>query len=380
MKEELYHFINQLKLTVRLLQAEQKYSMATYLQGQIAVLDRIGRGASYILCTYYFPSEAASLFDMNFIYIERIVGLAISLNMLKSDGQTPLPYDICSYQKAFVQILERRLLPIPEAVIAVKYPCRDGVTLCEYIHDAYQVPIFYIDIQNLEQDLRTIYFYLKDHYGIKNEISAVVEKSNTANKIKNEIDSYRICYPGILPSGDFLKLFPVENDFGSDTAIEVLKELLNTLKKNIKGYAFQLKWKIFWMGLIPLYNNNMLSKAEARFSCKFVYEEMWMYGCSELSEETFFKDLARKIQTSFFYDVNKRVKRIAEMVEKMGVHIVINFSQKNCSFLPQSIPIFKDYFMKKNVGFYNLGCDVVSGHFHTEQLFSVIEKAIAGGF
>ena len=85
MKEELYHFINQLKLTVRLLQAEQKYSMATYLQGQIAVLDRIGRGASYILCTYYFPSEAASLFDMNFIYIERIVGLAISLNMLKSD-------------------------------------------------------------------------------------------------------------------------------------------------------------------------------------------------------------------------------------------------------------------------------------------------------
>ena len=374
----LRNFISKIELSIRFFQAGNKKNIAEYLRGQVTVLINMYSGQPYILCTYYFPSELANMYDTNFIYVERIVGLAISLNILKLDKKTPLPHNICSYQKAFIQMIEIGLIPMPELIIAVEYPCDDAVSLCKYIHNTYQIPILYIKTQSLKEDLQKIYTYLNKHYIIKNKISDVVEKANKANKLKNEIDFYRIYYPGILSSDTFLKIFPIENDFGSDSAIEILKNLLCVIKKNTQNYVSKHQLRILWMGLIPLYNNNILSKAEVCFPCKFVYEEMWMFSNSIISEEHFVEDMAQKIRNSFFYNVDKRLQKVIEIVKKMRINLVINFSQKNCGFLPQSIPIFQDYFSKSKIEFYNLGCDVVHGNFNIENLFSLIEKVILG--
>ena len=129
------------------------------------------------------------------------------------------------------------------------------------------------------------------------------------------------------------------------------------------------------MGLIPLYNNNILSKTEEIFPCQFIYEEMWMFENPKFSGDHFFEDLARKIETSFFFDVDRRIQKIVEIVKKTGADIVINFSQKNCSFLPKTIPAFRDHFKKNNIGFYNLGSDVIQGDFDAEHLYSIIKGA-----
>ena len=75
-------FLDKLDLTIRFLQTVDKKFILKYIASQKKTLENIYNGKPYILCTYYFPSELVSLFEVEVIYIERLVGLAVGVNIL----------------------------------------------------------------------------------------------------------------------------------------------------------------------------------------------------------------------------------------------------------------------------------------------------------
>lgn len=351
-----------------------KKFLSVYIKSQLDSLINVFNGRPYVLSTYYFPSEMACLFDVEIIYIERIVGLAAGMNMLDQNKESPLDQNICSYQKAFVKLIEKKVIPKPDMIIAVRYPCKDAVALCDYLHDTYEIPIYHISLGQLKKDFQDIYYILSNKYKLKRDIREISRLSNEASELKEQIDHYRIQYPGIIRSEDCLKIFPIENDFGKESAVNVLKVLLNCIKDNIPSYEQKNVTNIFWMGLIPLIDNSMLSRLEKVTNCRFVFEEMWMFGSYKFDDSDFYDSLVMKIKQTLFYSIEDRIQKIHEVVKRTDTKGIMNLCQLNCSFLPKTIYRFEEYFTNISVPFFNGCCDVVMDTYDMKPMMEFINK------
>lgn len=363
--------LNRIELAARLLKTSNKSFIATYLSFQKDTLERIDSGRPYVLCTYYVPPEITSMIDTEFLYIERVVGLCAGSRDF-NDGDTPLlPAKSCSYQKVFLNLIEKQLLPKPAYIVAFQYPCVDAVRVCQFISEKYQIPLLPISIKNMENDLVCVYRQLKKEFGLRQSVQRTVQLSNNAAALKRNIDTLRANWPGIVKSDDCLKIFTVENDFGSQKAVEVLEEMVRCINRSDKKIR-EGRPKIFWMGLIPLYDNSMLSKLESKLSCTFVFEEMWMFDDGFIRTEDFFRCLADKVKRGLFYDTEARIKRLVQAIYRVKADIVINVSHKNCSFLPHKVGYIKKRFCEHGITMYDFPCEVVK----KDDLFNALTPAI----
>lgn len=364
--------ISKLDIACRLLYGQKKKYLAEYLECNKRSFEQIAMGKPYVLCTYYFPSEIAAMYDAEFIYIERIVGIAVSCGLIKGKKNNVLPETICSYHKALWELMETGVLPRPTMIIALSYPCMDACILCEKLHNLYQIPLFRIGTGR-QEELRDCCKMLKQHFQCRQSVEETIALANQAVILKFEIDKKRMEYPGIVSSDDILKIFTVENMIGSRQAVRVLRFLLEHIENKIKTYSYEKRTFFFWMGLIPLYDNSMLSYLETKYNCRFVYEEMWMFGNDYLRLSSFYEDLENKIRHSLFYHLDKRISLLIKKMKELQVGAVINFSQAHCSFLLPQINEIKHALMKNNIQMYNLNADVVNGHFSREKIEEIIE-------
>lgn len=371
--------LKKIELSARVLSSQGKIDIATYIEKQKNALERIRSGRQYILCTYYFPSELAQLFDVEFLYIERIVGLTVSCNLLSEHKEYGLPTDLCSYQRVFLQLVEEGVLPKPERIIAVKYPCNSAVVLCEFIHKRYEIPIHYVNVPTLESDLLKMYHLLRSKYGSGQLLSDTVALANQAVEIKRKIDFLRMEYPGIIASDHALKLFTIENDFGNVCAVETLMKMLQMIQEKSRVYVKPDVENVMWMGLIPLYDNSVLSKLESQLPCKFVYEEMWMFGGYQISEEAFIKSLAEKILSGFFFNDWNRAQRLITIMKKLQCRHVINLCQKHCSFLPAKNNWLNSRFESEGITMHVLETDVTLGGFQYDELKRIVSSCVMNG-
>ena len=93
--------IGRLQRLVRLMERSGKPYLHAYMVSQVERLTRILSGRPYVLCTYYIPSELTGLFDVEFLYVDRTVGLAAAAGLLlPSGGELG---GICSYQQTFYE-------------------------------------------------------------------------------------------------------------------------------------------------------------------------------------------------------------------------------------------------------------------------------------
>lgn len=377
--------IRKLDLACRLLYGQKKRYLAEYLECNKRSLENIEAGKPYVLCTYYFPSELAAMYDAEFIFIERIVGIAVSCGLIEGRRNNVLPSTICSYHTAFWELIERGILPKPAMIIALSYPCVDARILCEKLHNLYHIPIVRIGAWDRKYpitksvkesgyaaELRDCCAVLQKYFTYRQTVEETVELANQAVALKRKIDEKRTRYPGIVSCDDILKIFTVENLFGRREAINVLKFLLKYIEEKEKRYSFEKIPCFFWMGLIPLYDNSMLRDMEIKYSCRFVYEEMWMFGNYHLEASTFYHDIEKKIKGSLFYDLDERINHLIRKIMDLNVSVVINFSQARCSFLPPQIKEIEKSLCEHNIFMHHLGADVVGGHFPREKLEKIL--------
>ncbi len=100
------------------------------------------------------------------------------------------------------------------------------------------------------------------------------------------------------------------------------------------------EFRILWMGLIPLYNNNLLAKIEAVMPVRFVWEEMWMFDhpdCPPVEPADdlrglFYSQMADRLCGSVFYDPTVRCRKLTALATRMKVDLVIDALQRHCSF------------------------------------------------
>ncbi len=367
-----HDFIRRLEFTQQLLKMEKSDVLAEYIRNQKEALERIYAGNPYILCTYYIPSEFTALFQVECLYLERIVGIAVGVHILTGQDETGRERIGCSYHQTLLELIRRKILPLPERILCFEYPCQNCVDMCTFLHEEYRIPIYFIKRESLTEQLVLLYHNLKAMYGLQQTIHETVRLSNEATRIKRSIDCLRRNYPGVIGSDSFLKIFTIENDFGTPTAANVLSCFYSELKSRTAEYQEEDKFRIFWMGLIPLNNSNMLSRIERKLPVSFVYEEMWMFGDYDITEEQFFFDIACKIKNGFFYENKRRIQKILYSIRETKAQAIINMTQKGCSFLPPLLDEVGQAVKEEGIPFLNITTDVILEQYEEEKLIEMI--------
>ena len=348
-------------------------ALAVYLASQRETLLKIYEGRPYVLCTYYIPSALTALIDAEVLYIDRIVGLCAGARLIprNSDG---LPSDrTCSYQQAFFSLIESGLLPKPSAEAATEYPCTGAVELCKALHRKYGIPLYTVSGNPSAEELRGLGEWLLHRYGQRQGLSETAGFYNRALGLKRDIDRRRLRKPGILPGGLCLKLFCVENDLGRPSALHVMQALNHEAHDRMRGHVCGDN-RLFWMGLVPLYDNNLLRRLERKTGCSFVFEEMWMFGGGQISVSTFYEDLARTITENIFYHQARREERILAVIRQSGAGAAVNFLQRRCSFLPRTAAGMRRRLETAGIPVIHAAADVVSGTFDEKPLLRFIDK------
>ena len=348
-------------------------ALAVYLASQRDTLLKIYEGRPYVLCTYYIPSALTALVDAEVLYIDRIVGHCAGARLIPSNSDALLPDGTCSYQQAFFSLIEAGLLPKPSAEAATEYPCTGAVELCKALHKKYGIPLFVVSGNPSADELRGLGEWLLRRYGQRQGVSETAGFYNRALGLKRDIDARRLRQPGVLPGGLCLKLFCVENDLGRPSALCVMQALNQEAGDRPRRHACGDN-RLFWMGLVPLYDNNLLRRLERKTGCAFVFEEMWMFGGGQISASAFYEDLARTVTENIFYRQERREERILAVIKQSGAGAAVNFLQRRCSFLPRTAAGMRRRLQTAGLPVFHAAADVVSGTFDETPLLRFIEK------
>ena len=369
------NFLSKLDLTVRYHESIGEKHMAYFLRNQLDLLKNITeRKKDYIVASYYVPGELLELLDVEVVYMERVAGIAAAWRIFKSPvlqaSLKGFPTCACSYQALFDLLIDE-VIPKPVGFVALSYTCNDAWTYCKMAAEKYDVPFYYIDVpqkwdsvrqQYLAMQLNKLYHQLVILFHEKTSIYDVITASNEAQKVKSEIESIRLKKPGNII--DFFKLFPLYNDLGKKSTVEILKSFKNKLENDTVEYSKDAT-RILWLGVLPLYRNSFISDIEKQYKFKVVCEEMFDFGGMKLSYNTFFDDLAQRIMCSKFFSVENRIEAILNSIKNFGIEGIIHFSQRNCKFLPPMITNIRK--KVENIPFVEISGDVIDPNFFDEK-------------
>lgn len=369
-KNPLYH---KMDLAARFAEGYKVDYLALFLRHQLEVLERIDAGEDYLAATYYVPGELLASFDVPVLFLERTSGFAAANGLIDNPGlkarQYRMPSCGCSYQMLMECLFNENILPPPKGFIAASYSCDDAWMYCRMASLRYGVPFYLVDIAHgareaasvnyLENQLSGIYDALASQYPTARTRDEVVRASNEAIGLKHDIDALRTGYPGILESAEGFKIFTLYNDLGRDYALKVLDSLYQTLRKRTPDYSLPDGPRLIWLGVIPLYHNNLIKEIEKKYSCRIMYEELFEFGEDYITEEDFFRGLSRRIVNSIFFSPEQRLNAILGYIGSMRIDGIIHFSQNNCRFLPPGFSLLQRKLAEHGIPTVDIGGDVV---------------------
>jgi len=380
-EKSIKSLLSRLDLAVRFHESRDEYYMAQYLRNQFDLLKSIiEHKKEYLAASYYVPSELLELFDVEAVYMERFAGFAAAWRLFdnpvaKAEAQG-FPSGRCSYQALFHLLIEGGVIPRPAGFAALSYACKDAWMYCRDAAEQYNLPFCYIDIPKttgkdqltyLTKQLEELYEKLKANFPLKTNIEKVVVASNKALVIKHEIDDLRINNPEGTNIMDLFKLFPLYNDLGKESTVQILKSFKDKFEKDSIQTDEHNVARILWLGIVPLYKNRLLKDIENKLECKIVGEEMFDFGITKLSNDTFFEDLAQRIISSRFFTWESRMEAIFKNARDFGVQGIVHFSHRNCGFLPPSVPLIRKKVEEMKLSFVELKGDVVDPVYFDEQ-------------
>lgn len=370
--------MSKLDLAVRYHESISEQHMAYFLRNQLNLLRNITQlKKDYLVASYYVPRELLELLDVEVVYMERLSGLAAAWRILDKPVSMAtakgVPACSCSYQVLFDLLIGEGIIPKPAGFVALSFTCKDAWMYCKDAAAKYDVPFYFIDVPKTTREdqqklfakqLEALYHQLKKLYPAKTRIENVISASNEAQDIKLEIDAVRLKSPGNVI--DFFKLFPLYNDLGKKSTVEILRLFKSKLENSSVECGKNIS-RILWLGVLPLYRNSIISDIEKKLGYKVVCEEMFDFGKVKLSQNTFFENLAQRIMYSRFFSLDKRMEAMINSIRDFGVKGIIHFSQRNCMFLPPMVPGIIRKVKEANIPFVEITGDVVDPDYFDEE-------------
>lgn len=304
--------------------------------------------------------EAYSSFMSGFFIEDYLIDIAESRGISNT---------LCSYHKTFIGANELNILRKPEFMITTSMICDANIPTFRYLSRKLKVPLYIIDIPYKYSKEAVIYVKnqllemakkLEEVFKRRLDIDKLREVVKTENKTRTLMNEY-LNYTGertLLTTMTFemYMLFASHVFIGSREILNFYEILVDDIKR-----APERRGKsIFFVHLLPMFEKNF--KDYFNFSDKFYIagSDLNYDFLGEIDEKDPFRGIAEKlILTSFNGEINRKVTRIKELIEKIKPDGIIQFCHLGCKQSIGGTFIIKNLAKKMGIPFLYLDGDCV---------------------
>ncbi len=321
----------------------------------------------------FSPCEFLIALDIKPLFIEAyssfMSGFFIEDYLIDTAESRGISNTLCSYHKTFIGANELKILKKPEFMLTTSSICDANVPTFRYLSKKQNVPLYIIDVP---------YKYSKEAVAyVKKQLIEMVEKLEEVFKRKLDLDKLREVvkienktrtlinkYLNYLKEKTLLipMTFEMYMLFASHIFIgskEILK-FYEMLLDDIKNAPPRSGKSIFFVHLLPIFEKNF--QDYFNFSNKFhiAGSDLNFDYLDEIDEKDPFRGIAEKlILNTFNGEMERKVTRIRELIEKIKPDGIIQFCHLGCKQSIGGTFIIKDLATKMGIPFLYLDGDCV---------------------
>jgi benzoyl-CoA reductase/2-hydroxyglutaryl-CoA dehydratase subunit BcrC/BadD/HgdB len=300
-----------------------------------------------VWCNLLVPSELIIGLDCIPFYPEMAAAVVASAGLAPRfiDRATEAGFspDACSFHRCALGCAIENLLPQPDLLLSINYPCDSAPLSFAYAAELYGATHMTVDIplpgrdeghSLLAAQLEEVAGFLTAITGRNGEksrkgLAAAINLSNQALIYAREVEELRKREDCTLDGKDAMGGISVlMGSMGSKAGVEFYRKLAQELKD--RGCAGQESIRIMWMHLKPWYSQGLFDALESH-GARLVCEE-YTHTCWDIMDPREpFTSLAAKVGGHFLVGpVEERASHLASMAEDYRINGAIHYNHWGC--------------------------------------------------
>jgi benzoyl-CoA reductase/2-hydroxyglutaryl-CoA dehydratase subunit BcrC/BadD/HgdB len=396
-----YEYVRRLRLAMSMpaqgmLKSKQLIWKMNYEDSHRAFCEYPGR---YIATSMFLPTEIIAAMDYPFIPYEP---LAVSIGMMnfnkgliERSERRFAGMQLCSPIEVMLGMIEEEMIPPPGAIVLSSYMCDDAQKMYELIARRYNCQTFFLDIpfntndtsmRYIEEQLKSFVDFLEEYTGKRMDpcsLKKAINSSNQANSLRYKILEMRAKHQ-VTEVSDVFPLYPLFTKFGRIETLEILEALHTEIYDIIQnGQPFKPKYRIMWIGMIPLLHNKLMKGIERTYNAGIAIEENSLFSLwSPINPDNPYEDLAKKCTAYHpMGNIKRRIEAVNKFHDMFNVDGVIHFSHQGCRAYNGGVPFIAQEMKRRSIPFVELNGDIIDHrHFNEgplslrlEAFFEIIE-------
>ncbi len=292
----------------------------------------------------FAPVEIMQCFGLDCVSMECLSsfmsGFMIEDFLIDTAESEGIASTLCSYHKGFIGGADSGIFPPPPLSVTTSMVCDGNINTFRHVQQTKGVPSFVIDVPNensayameyVTGQLRELISMLEDLTGKKMDMGQLSHRIEMENESKQcymdflKEEKHRF-YPKTLTLEMYL-LFATHLDVGSVDSLRFFQ----LLKNDVKKYPERSGPNIFWVHLMPFYQETLQKYINYRSEYFIQAIDMNLDYMERLDPAHPLESLARKMLDNIYNGpYERKTEKIAELVKMMESDAVIHFCHWGC--------------------------------------------------
>ena len=292
----------------------------------------------------FAPVEIMQCFGLDCVSMECLSsfmsGFMIEDFLIDTAESEGIASTLCSYHKGFIGGADSGIFPPPPLSVTTSMVCDGNINTFRHVQQTKGVPSFVIDVPNensayameyVTGQLRELISMLEELTGKKMDMGQLSHRIEMENESKQcyldflKEEKHRF-YPKTLTLEMYL-LFATHLDVGSVDSLRFFQ----LLKEDVKKYPERSGPNIFWVHLMPFYQETLQKYINYRSEYFIQAIDMNLDYMERLDPAHPLEALARKMLDNIYNGpYERKTEKIAELVKMMESDAVIHFCHWGC--------------------------------------------------
>ena len=292
----------------------------------------------------FAPVEIMQCFGLDCVSMECLSsfmsGFMIEDFLIDTAESEGIASTLCSYHKGFIGGADSGIFPPPPLSVTTSMVCDGNINTFRHVQQTKGVPSFVIDVPNensayameyVTGQLRELISMLEELTGKKMDMGQLSHRIEMENESKQcymdflKEEKHRF-YPKTLTLEMYL-LFATHLDVGSVDSLRFFQ----LLKEDVKKYPERSGPNIFWVHLMPFYQETLQKYINYRGEYFIQAIDMNLDYMERLDPAHPLESLARKMLDNIYNGpYERKTEKIAELVKMMESDAVIHFCHWGC--------------------------------------------------
>ena len=292
----------------------------------------------------FAPVEIMQCFGLDCVSMECLSsfmsGFMIEDFLIDTAESEGIASTLCSYHKGFIGGADSGIFPPPPLSVTTSMVCDGNINTFRHVEQTKGVPSFVIDVPNensayameyVTGQLRELISMLEELTGKKMDMGQLSHRIEMENESKQcyldflKEEKHRF-YPKTLTLEMYL-LFATHLDVGSVDSLRFFQ----LLKEDVKKYPERSGPNIFWVHLMPFYQETLQKYINYRSEYFIQAIDMNLDYMERLDPAHPLEALARKMLDNIYNGpYERKTEKIAELVKMMESDAVIHFCHWGC--------------------------------------------------